>query len=161
MSIEDRNLKPGTVLVGRYHKKDHRCEVVKGEEGKVRYRLENGREFASPSAAGTAVMGGVACNGWRFWTVEGTGKPATARTTAKKAATKAKPVRKGKAVAKPKPAKKAKPKAKARKPATNGAAPSKGIACGTCGQEFPNTAEATEHMRTEHNPPEAAGSGGR
>jgi hypothetical protein len=29
--IEDRNLKPGTVLIGRYQKKDHRCEVVKGE----------------------------------------------------------------------------------------------------------------------------------
>src|SRR3546814_1952134 len=27
--------------------------------------------YKSPSAAGSAVMGGTACNGWRFWSLEG------------------------------------------------------------------------------------------
>jgi hypothetical protein len=150
------------VLVGRYHKKDHRCEVVKGEEGKVRYRLENGREFTSPSAAGSAVMDGVACNGWRFWTVESeqpARKATRTATAAKKAKAAPKPVRKGKAVAKARAAGK-KPGRKVTG-GSNGVAPSKPIGCGTCGQEFPDAVAATEHMRTEHNPPEAAGSGGR
>ena len=30
-------------------------------------RLEDGRESKSPSAAGTAIMDGKACNGWKFW----------------------------------------------------------------------------------------------
>ena len=44
MSIENRNLKPGTVLVARYKKADHRCEVVAGKEGKVVYRVKDGQE---------------------------------------------------------------------------------------------------------------------
>jgi len=158
MSIEDRNLKPGTTLVARYRKKEYRAEVVAGEEGKVGYRLKDGWEFTSPSAAGSAVMDGVACNGWRFWTVE-SAEPARKATRTPTAAKKAKAAPKG--GSKAKVARKAKPKAKARKAATNGAAPSKTIACGTCGQEFPNAAAATEHMRTAHVTPEAAGSGGR
>ncbi len=67
--IEDRKLKAGTVLVARYKGKEHRCEVVAGEEGRMRYRLVDGREFKTPSGAGSAVMGSVACNGWRFWSV--------------------------------------------------------------------------------------------
>ncbi len=67
--IEDRKLKVGTVLVARHKGKEHRCEVLAGEEGRVRYRLEDGREYRTPSGAGSAVMGGVACNGWRFWSV--------------------------------------------------------------------------------------------
>jgi len=91
MSIENRNLKPGTVLVVAYpargpKRKEHRCEIVAGEEGKVHYRLRDGRQFTSPSAAGTAVMGGSACNGWRFWTVEGAEKPARAATKPERAA---------------------------------------------------------------------------
>ncbi len=70
MSIEDRNLAPGTKLVARYKGKEYAAEVVKTEEG-VRYRLEDGREFKSPSSAGSAVMGGSACNGWRFWSLAG------------------------------------------------------------------------------------------
>jgi hypothetical protein len=35
------------------------------------YRLEDGREFRSPSSAASAVMGGTAANGWRFWSLEG------------------------------------------------------------------------------------------
>lgn len=69
MPIENRSLKPGTHLVGRYHKQSHSCEVVEGEGGKLRYRLADGREFKSPSAAGMAITG-HACDGWVFWSVE-------------------------------------------------------------------------------------------
>jgi hypothetical protein len=66
--IENRNLEKGTRMVARYHKQNFICEVVEVEEGRLRYRLEDGREFKSPSAAGTAITGG-ACNGWAFWKV--------------------------------------------------------------------------------------------
>ncbi len=62
-------LEPGMKLVARYQGKEQRAEVVAGEDGKVRFRLADGREFKSLSAAGSAVMGGTACNGWRFWSV--------------------------------------------------------------------------------------------
>ena len=64
-------LEPETKLVARYKGAEHTAEVVAGEDGKVRYRLADGREFTSPSAAGRAVMGGTACNGWRFWSIAG------------------------------------------------------------------------------------------
>ena len=86
MAIEDRSLKAGTKLVARYKGKEHTAEVVETEEG-LRYRLEDGREFKSPSSAGSAIMGGSACNGWRFWSVAGTeaAKPKAAKKAAKKA----------------------------------------------------------------------------
>jgi hypothetical protein len=68
--LENRNLEAGTRLVARYKGQTHTAEVVQTEDG-LRYRLEDGREFKSPSAAGSAVMGGIACNGWRFWSLEG------------------------------------------------------------------------------------------
>jgi hypothetical protein len=68
MSIEDRNLKAGTKLVATYKKQEFSCEVVKTKDGVV-YRLADGQEFKSLSSAGSAVMGGSACNGWRFWTL--------------------------------------------------------------------------------------------
>ncbi len=74
MAIADRKLEVGTKLVARYKKQDHHAEVVAGEEGKLRYRLEDGRDFKSPSAAGTAITGG-ACNGWAFWSVDGMAAP--------------------------------------------------------------------------------------
>ncbi len=70
MPIENRVLDPGTRLVARYKKKEYSATVVQTEEG-LRFRLQDGRVFKSPSAAGTAVMGGVACNGWRFWSIAG------------------------------------------------------------------------------------------
>ncbi len=70
MAIEDRNLAAGTKLVARYKGKEYTAEVVETEEG-IRYRLEDGKEFKSPSSAGSAVMGGSACNGWRFWSLAG------------------------------------------------------------------------------------------
>ena len=72
MTIKDRNLKAGTRLVARYHKQPYACQVVEGEGGKLRYHLEDGREFKSPSAAGVAITG-KSCNGWAFWSVETTG----------------------------------------------------------------------------------------
>ena len=71
MVIENRNLSVGTRLVASYKKAHHVCIVSAGEDGKAAFTLEDGRSFKSPSAAGSAVMGGVACNGWRFWSVEG------------------------------------------------------------------------------------------
>ena len=171
MSIQDRNLKPGTVLVKRYKKQDHRCEVVAGEKGKVLYRLGDGREFTSPSAAGSAVMGGVACNGWAFWSVEGQEPPAKARTAPKKAAPKPKPASKPKGRAKAKGG--AKPKRTGSRKVKGGSngrtpeaepsepVPEKPVSCGECGQEFPTSRDAAAHMQEEHGSAEAAGSGGR
>jgi hypothetical protein len=66
MPIADRNLNAGTQLVARYKGTAYRAKVVQTEEG-MRYRLENGREFKSPSSAGSAVMGGKSVNRWVFW----------------------------------------------------------------------------------------------
>ncbi len=73
MPIENRNLEPGTKLVATYKKETYRAEVIAGEEGKVLYRLEDGQEFKSPSAAGTAITGN-ACNGWAFWSLDASGE---------------------------------------------------------------------------------------
>ena len=69
MAIENRNLEAGTKLIAKYKKEEFKAEVIAGEEGKVKYRLADGREFKSPSAAGTAITG-KACNGWAFWSLE-------------------------------------------------------------------------------------------
>src|SRR5713226_5141333 len=74
MPMENRNLEPGTVLTARYKKQDRRCEVVETPDG-LRYRLDDGTEHKSPSSAGKRAMDGVACNGWRFWSIAGTEKP--------------------------------------------------------------------------------------
>lgn len=83
MTIEDRNLKPGTKLVARYKGQAHTAEVVKTEEG-IRYRLPDGRDFKSPSSAGSRVMGGNACNGWRFWSIAGEEQPKAPKKAAAK-----------------------------------------------------------------------------
>ena len=140
MPIENRNLEPGTVLTARYKKEDRSCEVVQTDEG-LRYKLDAGTEHKSPSSAGKAAMAGVACNGWRFWSVQGTekakpepkankepkaDKPATKKPAAKKAAKKI-----------------AKPKAK-RMRATD--VPSYG--CGGCGATFGSQKAAVAHAMT-------------
>ena len=51
---------------------EYRTEVIAGDEGKVKYRLADGREFKSPSSAATAITG-KAANGWSFWSVEADG----------------------------------------------------------------------------------------
>ncbi len=69
MAIENRNLEPGTKLIARYKKEECRAEVIAGEDGKILYRLSDGREFKSPSSAATGITG-KAANGWAFWSVE-------------------------------------------------------------------------------------------
>jgi hypothetical protein len=138
--IENRNLEPGTVLTARYKKEDRACEVVETPEG-LRYRLDDGSEHKSPSSAGKAAMGGVACNGWRFWSVQGTEQPkrepkAKAGKPAKEAAAK-KPAKAKKAAAKP--------KGKAmRARATD--VPSYG--CGVCPATFGSQKAAVAHAMT-------------
>ena len=73
MAIEDRNLTVGTRLVANYRKQANACMVEKADEGEgVRFVPEDGRKFKSASSAASAVMGGKAVNGWRFWSVQGT-----------------------------------------------------------------------------------------
>ncbi len=69
MTIENRNLPPGTALTATYKKQVFTCEVVKTDEG-IAYRLADGRTFKSLSSAGNAVTGG-SVNGWRFWSLAG------------------------------------------------------------------------------------------
>ena len=71
MAIENRDLEVGTKLIAKYKKEEYRAEVIAWEEGKVLYRLEDGREFKSPSSTATAITG-KACNGWAFWSIETT-----------------------------------------------------------------------------------------
>ena len=85
MAIENRNLPGGTILTATYRKQEHRGLVLRDDEGGLGFELE-GVIYKSLSAAGSAVMNGVACNGWRFWSVAGSEptkseKTATAPTT--------------------------------------------------------------------------------
>lgn len=68
--ITNRELPGGTTLAAKFKKTAYTCEVVVDDGGKRSYRLPDGRTFGSPSAAGTAITE-TACNGWRFWSVEG------------------------------------------------------------------------------------------
>ena len=73
MAIEDRNLTVGTRLVASYRKQAHVCMVEERDEGGgILFVLEDVRKFKSASSAASAVMGGKAVNGWRFWSVQGT-----------------------------------------------------------------------------------------
>src|SRR5512140_2911330 len=91
MTIENRDLPVGTKLVGTHKKTTYICEVVEIPGGGTRFQLEDGRLFNSPSSAGKAVMNGVACNGWRFWSradeagaaIDSPAKPTKAKATAK------------------------------------------------------------------------------
>ena len=91
MAIEDRNLAAGTRLEATYKKVRYICTVEAEADGKPAYVLEDGKRFKSPSSAASAVMGGSAANGWRFWTVEGEeptaaeAKPAKAKAKGEKA----------------------------------------------------------------------------
>ncbi len=87
MPIENRNLTAGTRLVARFKGQEHAAEVVEVEDG-IRYRLEDGQEFTSPSSAGSAVTGGKACNGWRFWSLAGSEEDAAPKSPAKRPAKK-------------------------------------------------------------------------
>jgi hypothetical protein len=87
MPIENRDLPVGIRLEANYKKTRYICVVEAEEDGKLAFVLEDGKRFKSPSSAASAVMGGSAANGWRFWAVEGDA-PATAPATEKPAAAK-------------------------------------------------------------------------
>ncbi len=152
MPLDNRDLETGTVLHARYKGTERTCEVVQTAEG-LRYRLDDGREFASPSSAGKAAMDGISCNGWRFWSIEGTEKAKKAK--AMKAPAAKKPAKAKAAAKKSAKAKAAKPK---RGKAMRAAAKSdRGVAgeaasygCGVCGETFPTIKAATQHATEAH-----------
>jgi len=71
MVIENRDLAAGTKLVARYQGQEHSVLVMGDAETGLGFELDNGTIYKSLSSAGKAVMNGVACNGWRFWSLEG------------------------------------------------------------------------------------------
>jgi hypothetical protein len=144
MPIEDRKMAAGTVLTARYKKQDRTCEVVETADG-LRYRLDDGTEHKSPSSAGKAAMTGVACNGWRFWSVQGT-EPAPKPKAEKPAKAAPKP----KAKAEPKKSGKAKSAKSAKKPKAARAASKSGdsYGCGVCPETFPTQKKAVAHAMT-------------
>ncbi len=85
MAITNRDLPAGTKLVARYKGQHHAALVLVDDAGKPGYELDGKTIYRSLSAAGSAVMGGTACNGWRFWSVEGT-EPGPKAKEEKKAA---------------------------------------------------------------------------
>jgi hypothetical protein len=161
MAITDRNLAAGTKLWARYKGEVHTAEVVakaddQGNES-IAYKLSDGREFKSPSAAGAAIMGeGRTSNGWAFWsTGEPTEKPPKERKAPKAArASTVNPV--------PKPERK-KQERKATTPngepvPTDGNGHALPIVeqvdgkyeCGECGQPFDSQEEAAAHIAEGH-----------
>ena len=92
MAIENGTYRSGPAWWRNYKKSPLRLHRRGGRGGgQTPFVLEDGKRFKSPSAAGSAVMGGTACNGWRFWSVEGeetkpaaSKRPAAARKTAGK-----------------------------------------------------------------------------
>jgi hypothetical protein len=142
MPIENRELPAGTRLVARYKKQDRTCEVVETADG-LRYRLDDETEHRSPSSAGKAVTGG-ACNGWVFWSVEGTEQPK--REPKAKAD---KPARAKKEPAAKKPAKKGgKAKSPKKGKAHRAAATGDSFGCGVCPETFPTQKKAVAHTLT-------------
>ena len=109
MAIENRNLEIGTKLVASYKKVQYVCTVEAAEEGEgVVFALADGKKFKSPSAAASAVMGGSAANGWRFWSLEGAAATASATTSTKATPTRTK-TNSAASTTKPKRTPKAKP----------------------------------------------------
>jgi hypothetical protein len=150
MPIENRELAAGTRLVARYKKQDRTCEVVETADG-LRYRLDDGTEHRSPSSAGKAAMDGVACNGWRFWSIEGTEPPKREPKAKadKSAKAKKEPAVKKAAKAKAAPKKKgAKGKSAKKGKAMRAAATGASYGCGACGETFPTMKDATAHAMT-------------
>lgn len=94
MAITNRELSAGTTLVAKYKGKTWKARVLIGDNGSRGYQLldDNGggtEIFRSPSSAGSAVMNGTACNGWRFWSIEGDEPQADATETPKRGKAKA------------------------------------------------------------------------
>src|SRR5579871_408312 len=139
MAITNRTLAPGTQLTVTYKKQTYTAEVVETPEG-LRYRLADGREFKSPSAAGAAIMGaGRTCNGWAFWSVEG-GEPTSA----------------GEAPTEPAQPKRGRRKAGAEASEVNGetkpiiAQLDETFECGECGTTFATREDVEAHLAEVH-----------
>lgn len=102
MVVENRNLAAGIVLTVTYKKAEHRCEVVKTDDG-LAFRLADGQTFKSPSSAGKAITGRVSCDGWKFWSVaNGAAQAASPEPEASVVATDEAPARKAPKVSGPK-----------------------------------------------------------
>lgn len=71
MSIEDRKLVGIAAVEARYKSETFRLTVERDAADNLSFLDKTGIRYKSLSAAGSAVMGGIACNGWRFWTPEG------------------------------------------------------------------------------------------
>lgn len=89
MPITNRNLAPGTRFVATYKKETHTAEsLMQGD--RLMFRLETIEpvtDYKSLSAAGSAIMGGIACNGWRFWSLAEGEQPPPVEAAAKPAKT--------------------------------------------------------------------------
>jgi type IV secretory pathway VirB10-like protein len=116
---------------------------VQTDDG-LRYRLDDGTEHRSPSSAGKAAMDGVACNGWRFWSVEGTEKPKREPKAKADKPTKAKKEPAAKKSAKTKAA----PKKKGAKGKSVPMASDASYGCGVCPETFPTQKKAVAHAMT-------------
>ena len=60
MPIDDRNLKPGMKLVGRYHKQTYTCKVIE-VEGKLKFTGRVGREVSIDEANECARIAVLNC----------------------------------------------------------------------------------------------------
>jgi hypothetical protein len=174
MAIQDRNLSVGTKLNARYKGQTYAAEVAE-KEGKLVYRLADGREFKSPSAAGTAISG-LACNGWAFWSVgdssENTG-PVSSTRARKPARSTVHPapkpqVKRGRRSQTPEsppsdeaadasttvdePGESSTGELSTHDPADD--APLEVVRCAACGEEFQGVQAATEHYYAIHGKPE-------
>jgi hypothetical protein len=128
--------------VARHKKQDFVCEVVQTDDG-IRYRM-GGKDFNSPSSAGRAVTGGVAVNGWKFWSLEGTLKERAPKAEKPAKAAKGKSAK----AVKPKAKKGAKKSAKKATKKVARAASHDSYGCGVCPEAFPTLKAATEHALT-------------
>jgi hypothetical protein len=154
MAISDRNLAVGTKLWARYRGQVHTAEVVlnpkaNDESGRpMAYRLADGREFGSPSAAGTAITE-KSCNGWAFWS---TGEPTEKPPKAERASKPGKPVN---AVPKPERQSRARKEKDVTRDGNGQVLPiieqtDGAFECGNCGASFPTQAEAAAHLEAAH-----------
>ncbi len=73
---KDRDLPIGTVLVAKHKDTTYRITLNEGETEGAEYwtrnddRKKEPTRFKTPSGAGMHIMGGIACNGWRFFGLE-------------------------------------------------------------------------------------------
>lgn len=71
--LEKQEFAGGEKLVARFKKQEYGAEVVRTADGVV-FKLDDGTEHKSISAAAKAITGG-SINGWSFWSLEGQLKP--------------------------------------------------------------------------------------